>query len=71
MTRPSRTQRRLSAAGLALLAMFSCSYGDREDKEEDAKAKRVEAVLPPGDFRPPAERHVPGGETVEVTLTLS
>jgi hypothetical protein len=26
--------------------MFSCSYGDREDKEEDNIHKRAEAVLP-------------------------
>ena len=69
--RPSRTQRRLSAAGLALLAMFSCSYGDREDKEEDAKAKRAEALLPPGGLPPPADRHVTSGETVKVTRKLS
>ena len=67
----SRNRRRLSAAALAVLSMFSCSYGDREDKEEDAKARRAEVVLPPGDFRLPAERHVPGGNTVEVALTLS
>lgn len=67
----SRNRRRLAAAGLAVVSMFSCSYGDREDKEEDAKARRSEAVLPPGDFRLPAERQVPGGNTVEVALTLS
>ena len=34
------------------LSMFSCSYGDREDKEEDDKAKRAELVLPsPGSAR--------------------
>jgi hypothetical protein len=26
----------LSAAALCVLSMFSCSYGDREDKKEDA-----------------------------------
>ena len=67
----SRNRRRLSAAALAVLSMFSCSYGDREDKEEDAKAKRAEAVLPPRGLRPPADRHVTGGETVKVTRTLS
>jgi hypothetical protein len=51
--------------------MFSCSYGDREDKEEDAKVKRAEVLLPSRDVRPPADRHMLGGETVEVTLTLS
>ena len=51
--------------------MFSCSYGDREDKKEDEKSKRTGVILPPGDFRLPAERHVPGEKAVEVTLTLS
>ena len=32
--------------------MFSCSYGDREDKKEDDKAKRTAVVLPPK-HRPP------------------
>jgi hypothetical protein len=67
--RASRNRR--LAAGLAVLSMFSCSYGDREDKEEDEQAKRAEVILPPGDVRLPAERHVPGGKAVEVTLTLS
>ena len=38
--------RRLAAAGLLVLSMFSCSYGDREDKEEDDKNRRAEPVLP-------------------------
>ena len=33
-------KRRLAAAGLLALSMFSCSYGDREDKEEDDKNQR-------------------------------
>ena len=67
----ARNRRRLAAAGLLALSMFSCSYGDREDKKEDEKSKRTGAILPPGDFRLPAERHVPGEKAVEVTLTLS
>ena len=47
--RAARNRRRL-AAGLLALSMFSCSYGDREDKEEDEKAKRVEIVLPSPGF---------------------
>ena len=42
--RAARNRRRL-AAGLLALSMFSCSYGDREDKEEDEKAKWVEIVV--------------------------
>ena len=37
--------RRWLAAGLLALSMFSCSYGDREDKKEDDKAKRAEVEL--------------------------
>jgi hypothetical protein len=40
----------LAAAGLALLSMFSCSYGDREDRKEDEKAKRTVLALPSSDF---------------------
>jgi hypothetical protein len=44
----ARNRGRLAAAGVVLLAMFSCSYGDREDRKEDEKAKRtVVLVLPP------------------------
>ena len=46
----SRNRRRLAAAGLLALSMFSCSYGDREDKDEDEKAKRAELVLPAPGF---------------------
>jgi hypothetical protein len=28
------------AAGLLALSVFSCSYGDREDREEDDRTKR-------------------------------
>ena len=49
--------RRWLAAGLLALSMFSCSYGDREDKKEDDKAKRVEVVLPsPGFARAAADQ---------------
>ena len=44
--RGSRNRRPLAAVALLALSMFSCSYGDREDNVEDAKAKRVEVVLP-------------------------
>ena len=40
-TRPSRNRRRLAATGLLALSIFSCSYGDREDKQEDEKAKQA------------------------------
>ncbi|MGD9510011.1 MAG: hypothetical protein AB7I59_28035 [Geminicoccaceae bacterium] len=33
-------KRRLAAAGLLALSMFSCSYGDREDQKEDEKNQR-------------------------------
>jgi hypothetical protein len=46
----ARNRRRLAAAGLALLSMFSCSYGDREDRKEDEKAKRTVLALPSSDF---------------------
>ena len=36
--------RRWLAAGLLALSMFSCSYGDREDKKEDDKVKRVASI---------------------------
>lgn len=48
--RAARSRRRLAAAGLLMLSMFSCSYGDREDKEEDDKNKRAEPVLPSSVF---------------------
>ena len=49
----ARNRRRLAAAGLLALAMFSCSYGDREDKDEDEKAKRAGLILPlPGFIAP-------------------
>ena len=38
--------RRWLAAGLLALSMFSCSYGDREDKKEDEKAKRGASIRP-------------------------
>ena len=41
-----RNRRRLAMAGLLALSMFSCSYGDREDKKEDEKVKRTVLVLP-------------------------
>ena len=44
--RPPRNRRRLAAAGLVALSMFFCGYGDREDKQEDEKAKRAE-IAPP------------------------
>jgi hypothetical protein len=47
--RASQSRKRLAAA-MALLSMFSCSYGDREDREEDDKAKRVAAVHPPAEW---------------------
>ena len=46
----SRNRRRLVAAGLLALSMFSCSYGDREDKEEDDKAKLAQLGLPAPGF---------------------
>ena len=61
----SRNRRRLSAAALAVLSMFSCSYGDREDKEEDEQAKRAAVVLEP------AERPLPREDAVSITPTLS
>jgi hypothetical protein len=39
--------RRRLAAGLLALSMFSCSYGDREDKEEDDKNKRTALTASP------------------------
>ena len=36
-----RNRRRLAMAGLLALSMFSCSYGDREDKKEDERLKRT------------------------------
>ena len=55
--RPARNRRRLALVGLLALSMFSCSYGDREDKKEDDKAKRVEVVLPsPGFARAAADQ---------------
>lgn len=43
-------RRRLVAAGLLVLSVFSCSYGDREDKEEDQKAKRTALITPSPGF---------------------
>ena len=43
--RAARNRRRL-AAGLLALSMFSCSYGDREDKEEDDKVRRGASIRP-------------------------
>ena len=42
----ARKRLRLPAAALCALSMFSCSYGEREDKEEDSKHLRSELVLP-------------------------
>lgn len=41
-----RCRRPLAALGLLALSLFSCSYGDREDKQEDAEATRT-ALAPP------------------------
>jgi hypothetical protein len=60
-----RKRRRLGAAGLAVLSMFSCSYGDREDKKEDDKIKRIAVVLQP------RERDLPREDAGEAALTPS
>ena len=49
--------------------MFSCSYGDREDKQEDEKAKRAEVVLPSHVIWPPADGRE-GAVMVAWTATL-
>ena len=43
--RPARN-RRLAMAGLLVVSMFSCSYGDREDKKEDDKVRRGASIRP-------------------------
>lgn len=43
-------RRRQLAAGLLVLSVFSCSYGDREDKEEDQKARRTALITPSPKF---------------------
>jgi hypothetical protein len=40
-------RKRRLAAGLLVLSMFSCSYGDREDKEEDDANKRTALTVSP------------------------
>jgi hypothetical protein len=40
----SRKRLRPSAAALCVLSMFSCSYGDGQDKEENNKHKRSESA---------------------------
>jgi hypothetical protein len=42
-----RARRGGLAAACMALSVFSCSYGDREDREEDAKATRAAVVPPP------------------------
>ena len=42
-----RARRGGLAAACMALSMFSCSYGDREDREEDEEATRTAVVEPP------------------------
>ena len=68
--RASRNRRRLSAAALAILSMFSCSYGDRDDEEEDEKVRRIVLVLPLGDILRQPDNPVPHRNAVDVALAL-